>query len=42
MVVTQQNVTPLSHRYQPLARGDNIEQKRARGKRGMFGENPGD
>jgi len=42
VVVTQQDVTPLAHRHQPLARKGNIEKQRAGSERRMFGENPWD
>jgi hypothetical protein len=41
VVVTQQDVPPLSHRHQALARRGNIEKKRASRKRRMFGQSNG-
>jgi hypothetical protein len=41
VVVTQQYVPPLSHRHQPLVSRGDIEKKRARGERRMFGKSPG-
>ena len=38
VVVTQQDVSPLSYRHQPLVRRRNTEKKRTRGERRSFGK----